>query len=296
MSDDPRFKGATPETLARALLRPVKPRKPPNPLQASPSMQWEMTLIHHEVRDSVIDQRAIDGYVNATAMCKVAGKPWGNYWRTTQTQEFVQALSADLHIRISELIQSVKGGNPAFQGTWVHPQVAIHLAQWLSPEFAVKVSQWVFEWFSGGGPRRSMLPDHVRRYLVNRRKIPNTHFSMLNQMTLQLLAPLEDKGYILPGRLMPDIALGKMFSQWCRANGYEPKTFPAYRHEFIGGPRPVVDARLYPNELITDFNVELEKWMRDGRALKYFRERDGHSIVPVQEVVAALPPPDGSNS
>ena len=255
-------------------------------------MQWEMTLIHHEVRDSVIDQRATDGYVNATAMCKVAKRQWGHYWERRETKEFVRALHADIGIPISKLIQSVKGGNPEFQGTWVHPQVAIHLAQWLSPEFAVKVSQWVFEWFSGGGPRRSMLPDHVRRYLVNRWKIPNTHFSMLNQMTLQLLAPLEDKGYILPKKLMPDIALGRMFSQWCRDHGHEPEKFPTYQHGFVDGRRPVVDARLYPNELMTEFNVELENWMRDGRALKYFREKDGDAILPVQEIVKALPPPN----
>ena len=69
---------------------------------------------------------------------------------------------------------------------------------------------------------------------VNTRDIPNTkpmpywcrdcksYFSVrtgttieksrLDQMTLRLLAPLEDHGYILPAHLIPDIALGKMFS------------------------------------------------------------------------------------
>ena len=51
-----------------------------------------------------------------------------------------------MRIRISELVQSAKGGNPELQGTWVHPYVAIHLAQWLSPRFAVQVSKWVYEW------------------------------------------------------------------------------------------------------------------------------------------------------
>ena len=177
--------------------KPRAPRKQVVP-RPEPTVQWEMSLIHHEVRDSVIDQRAIDGYVNATAMCRVAKRQWGHYWERRETKAFMQALHADIGIPISELIQSVRGGRPELQGTWVHPQVAIHLAQWLSPEFAVNVSQWVFEWFSGGGPRQSALPDHVRRYLVNRRKIPNTHFSMLNQMTLQLLAPLEDRGTSSP--------------------------------------------------------------------------------------------------
>jgi predicted GIY-YIG superfamily endonuclease len=28
---------------------------------------------------------------------------------------------------------------------WIHPQVAINIAQWISPEFDVKVSKWIFE-------------------------------------------------------------------------------------------------------------------------------------------------------
>ena len=66
--------------------------------------------------------------------------------------------------------------------------------------------------------------------------------------------------------------------------------------EVNDGLRPVVDARLYPNELMADFNLELENWIRDGRAFKYFRERDGDAILPIQEITAALPPSseDGS--
>ena len=45
-----------------------------------------------------------------------------------------------------------------------------------------------------------------------------------------------------------------------------------------------------------DFNLELENWIRDGRALKYFRACDGDATQPIQEITAALPPPseDGS--
>lgn len=32
------------------------------------------------------------------------------------------------------LVQSIVGGIPELQGTWVHPQIAIHLAQWLNQE------------------------------------------------------------------------------------------------------------------------------------------------------------------
>jgi len=49
---------------------------------------------------------------------------------------------------ISELVRIIKGFGVQ-QGTWVHPQVAIHLGQWASPKFAVQVSKWVFEWMQG---------------------------------------------------------------------------------------------------------------------------------------------------
>jgi hypothetical protein len=35
-------------------------------------------------------------------------------------------------------------------------------------------------------------PEHVRRFLKNRAKIPHTHFSMLNEIYLNLFVPLED--------------------------------------------------------------------------------------------------------
>ena len=62
---------------------------------------------------------------------------------------------------------------------------------------------------------REAMPEHVRRYAINQHKIPATDFSMLNQMIFRLLGPMELHGYTLPAGLMPDIALGKMFSGGC---------------------------------------------------------------------------------
>ena len=47
---------------------------------------------------------------------------------------------------------------------------------------------------------------------------------------------------------------------------------------------------------MTDFNLELENWIRDGRAFKYFGERDGDAILPIQEITAPLPPPSEDRS
>ena len=143
-----------------------------------------------------------------------------------------------------------------------------------------------------GQVAREAMPDHIRRYAINQAKIPPTHFSMLNQMTFRLLGPLEIQGYTVPATMMPDIALGLMFSIWLRGRGEKPGSFPVYPHKFLpGDPRPTVEARLYPNRLMTDFNKQLDLWIRDGRARKYFGKRDENAIVPLDRVVAALPNP-----
>ena len=245
-----------------------------------------LPLIYHEIEDESVEQRAVDGYINATAMCKAAGKRWPDYQRLSATREFIKELSLDVQIPTSSLVQTFIGTPASLQGTWVYPQIAINLAQWCSPKFAVMVSKWVLEWISGYATRRARLPDHVRRYLVNRQQIPSTHFSMLDQMVLRLLAPLEEHGYILPSNLMPDIALGRMFSQWLRDKGYVPDSFPTYRHRFLD-KRPVVDARLYPNNLMTEFNDRLEWWLRN-KARRYFAPKDQNAMGPLEKVLLAL--------
>jgi hypothetical protein len=246
-------------------------------------------VIAHQVESTSIDQRAFDGYVNATALCKASGKQLAHYLSNQSTKDFLVELSSDIGIPMSELVQIVKGGRPELQGTWVHPQVAINLGQWASPKFAVLVSKWVFEWMSGRIGDTYKFPYHIRRYLINRHKIPPTHFSMLDQMTVKLLGSLETKGYIIPSHLMVDISLGKIFSQWLRDNNYDPDSFPTYTHIFDDGKRPPVQARLYPNELMTKFNLKLDDWLRNGNALKYFTKRDEKAIEPLKQILQELP-------
>jgi hypothetical protein len=73
---------------------------------------------------------------------KAAERRWSHYAENASTKSFVKVLASKTGIPASTLIQSLTGGDVRLQGTWVHPQVAIHLAQWLSPEFAVQVSDW----------------------------------------------------------------------------------------------------------------------------------------------------------
>ena len=69
--------------------------------------QLELALIPHEVEGNVINQRASDGYINATAMCKSVSKQFNDYSRLKSTKEFLIELSADTGIPVSELNQSL---------------------------------------------------------------------------------------------------------------------------------------------------------------------------------------------
>ena len=97
-----------------------------------------------------IRRREGDGYFDATAMCKAVGKRWAVYYRNESTQEFIEALERSVRNLTNPLIQSVTKGLNATRGTWIHPQVAIHLAQWCSPEFAVFVSGWILTLMTTG--------------------------------------------------------------------------------------------------------------------------------------------------
>jgi hypothetical protein len=237
-------------------------------------MQLSFELIPHRVGREIIQQRAKDGYINATAMCKAAGKLWADYRRLKATGEYLDALSSDMGIPITELIQSVSGGVPELQGTWIHPQVATHLAQWLSPSFAVMVNKWVYQWMSGAAPKpKAELPYHLRRYMANHQNVPTGHFSVLSEMTQLLIAPLEVNGYTVPESMMPDISQGRMFCKWLRDHhGIDTNALPTYLHSFEDGRR--VPAKAYPEILLAEFRRHFrEEWL-PLKAVEYFKQRD----------------------
>lgn len=67
-------------------------------------------------------------------MCHANNKSWGHYKERKSTKAYWTALSNDIGIPISSLIIEIDGYGSS-QGTWVHPEIAIDLAQWVSVEF-----------------------------------------------------------------------------------------------------------------------------------------------------------------
>ena len=107
------------------------------------------TLTQYEVREFCgfqIRQRISDGYISATDMCKTEGKLIADYTRSKQTKAFLSELvSMDKHI-INPIL-TLRGEN--YNGTLVHPRVAVHLAQWISAKLAVKITDWVLRYMQG---------------------------------------------------------------------------------------------------------------------------------------------------
>jgi hypothetical protein len=97
------------------------------------------------INDYALVFRKKDGYIDVTNLCKAGRKEFKSWNRLEKTQAFLNLLSGSVGIHTDLLIQSITGGKNEDRKTWVHPQVAINIAQWISPEFDVKVSKWIFE-------------------------------------------------------------------------------------------------------------------------------------------------------
>src|SRR5690606_34081967 len=167
--------------------------------------------------------------------------------------------------------------------TWVHPKVAIHLAQWLSADFAVQVSEWVYDWMSGNG-QPTKLPYHLERHLMNLSKIPLGYFSVLQEMTNFLVGPMEANGYRLPERCMPDIAQAKMLCRYLREQcGVNTKMLSKYPHEFPDGR--VVQANLYPVEYLGAFRRLMAQLWMPQHAAAYFKARDPDALPALDRIL-----------
>lgn len=131
-----------------------------------------VAVIEREANGVVVAQRQEDGFINGTTMCAAHGKEIKDWLRPKQTFDLFSTLSDDLGIKSNRdnyphsdktrvsvsdyarafpgLITVRKGSPENGGGTWLHPDLAIQLAQWCNPFFAIQVSRWVREWLTTG--------------------------------------------------------------------------------------------------------------------------------------------------
>lgn len=77
----------------------------------------------------IIISRTEDNYINATQLCEAGNKKFNDWFILDTTKDLINELTTN----ISSPIKSY----------WIHPDLAIMLAQWISPKFALQISKWI---------------------------------------------------------------------------------------------------------------------------------------------------------
>jgi KilA-N domain len=113
-------------------------------------------VITRMVNDYAVEQRAKDGYINATALTSVYQQVTGkrrnvSHWlELERTRETLTHLSSITGIPVIKLYQVFRGSPSSGGGTWIHPKLAIRFGIWLSDEFGYLVEEWVEQWLTAG--------------------------------------------------------------------------------------------------------------------------------------------------
>lgn len=262
----------------------------------SEPQQQSLALIPHEYQGEVVRLRSKDGYVNATAMCKAAGKFWADYYRLASTKDFLDELATEVGIPITELIQSITGGHPAIQGTWVHPQVAIHLAQWASAQFAVRVTQWVYDWMTQLSPTSTAWQIFQERISLVYDSVPAGYFCIFKE-SADIYATMINGGAAMGARMILDISIGLHWGNHWRDNGLNerfgerrsyPHNYPIRYPQAVSNPQT---AACYPDASLPEFR----RWMREeylvNRLPSYLRKliREGKlEVSAANETILAI--------
>lgn len=228
------------------------------------STDTQLALVPHTYQGSVISQREADGYINATAMCKAAGKEWAHYNSNSTTKAFLTALEGSLGIPRDQIVQTIATGANEARGTWVHPQVAVHLAQWLSAEFAVKVSQWIVEWMSGQKPSDRVWAQFEDRVSLVYDSVPVGYFCVFKEIA-DLFASMISNGADFGTRMILDLSVGGCWGPFWTKNNLESKfgarmkfahNYPDYFPQSLSNPQ---DAWCYPEDALPTF----KRWLRE---------------------------------
>lgn len=129
------------------------------------------------------------------------------------------------------------------------------------------------------------FPYHLARHMANLDRVPRTHFSILQEMTMTLVGPLEFWGYRLPESLVPDISQGKMFAKHLQEHlGIDPNTLPTYSHLCPDG-REIPGVKMYPVEYLGEFRRFINEIWLPRHAMQYFEKRDSHALPYIEKLL-----------
>lgn len=87
-----------------------------------------------------------NGYINATQLCKSGNKQFRNWLSNEQSKLLIESVESDINDAATILITG--GNNALIRGTYVHPDIIVHVGSWISVEFAKMVSKIVLNYFA----------------------------------------------------------------------------------------------------------------------------------------------------
>jgi len=100
-----------------------------------------LSVVDPNGNEIVVEIRRSNGYVNATKLCQTMGKDWNSYYTNPKTVEFLAEFSKFVKFSYDATEKAlIRIGTSESPYTWVHPDVAVHMAQSASVFFGVAVS------------------------------------------------------------------------------------------------------------------------------------------------------------
>lgn len=154
---------------------------------------------------------------------------------------------------------------------------------------AEKFEEWLFEEVlpsirkTGGyknGINRLERPDFIIRYMENFDHVSKGHFSVINQLYINLYARLEHAGYQIPNRsidgkkMRPDVSVGLSFASYLKDKHPDlSENYTYYNHSFSDIGKDF-DARQYPNSMLHIFIAFIDDVWIPNHAQQYFKKRD----------------------
>ena len=87
-----------------------------------------------------------NGFINATKLCTLGNKHFRNWYKTEQAKSLINFV--EKANKMNAVITVDKGVDKQLSGTYVHPDIIIHVGSWISNDFAVMVSRIVMNYFA----------------------------------------------------------------------------------------------------------------------------------------------------
>lgn len=106
---------------------------------------YQCKLVLDNETEFTIPMRS-DGYIHATKLCQSVGKRLAKWKENTETIQLLKYFQKITGLPMNKIIEVRRGNTKNYeQGTWIHPDLGVQLAQWCSPIFSIQVSRWIRE-------------------------------------------------------------------------------------------------------------------------------------------------------